>query len=236
MPADKENDDVSALPVTETKPALFKQRDAALDPIVIVANDAFARIRTHRLLFERDWLPFAIGVHHLSMQAWEATGQRTRLDGTPDWTYAPTQAAFRDLIRDLPWEHFFDDNRRSLLSVLRKIGGDRKRFLAWFNELKEDVRERIGYPVTLWRMFEKEVLKLGAQPEQPDHDDECEHDEDGAEVAARTDADRMADLVAANEICRDFCLRLRASVDDGRSALEAGLREDLDHLLDGGMS
>jgi hypothetical protein len=68
-------------------------RDAVLDPKVIAANAAFDRIRTHRLLFRDDWLPFVVGVHHLSLAAWEATGRRTRLNGsTPDWDRDDEQA------------------------------------------------------------------------------------------------------------------------------------------------
>jgi hypothetical protein len=211
-------------------------RDAAVDPVVEAANAAFARIgthrRLHRKLFRRDWLPFCDGVYHVSLAARERTGRRTRLNGKPDWDDDRVQDAFRELIRGLPWEHFFE-GRRTLLSVLRRIGGERERFLRWYDAQDEAVRECVGSPETLWKKFAGEVLKPA-----PDKDDAADSNattdrETATTTAARTDAERMADLVTANETCRDFCLRLRASVNDGSSILQPGLREQLDQLLDG---
>jgi hypothetical protein len=216
-----------------------------LDLVVAAANDAYDRIKTHRKLFRRDWLPFQAGVYYLSIQAWEATGRRTRLDRKPDWTYDLLQVTFRALIRPLPWADYIE-GRRDLLCVLRHIGDERERFMGWYDHPdREEMRERVGHPVTLWKKFASEVLKPAEHnnndepaqhhdDERAEHNnDEYDHNNDGdEEVEARTDADRMADLVAANETCRDFCLKLRASVNDGRSTLEAGLREELDRLLE----
>jgi hypothetical protein len=210
-------------------------RDAAVDPVVEAANAAFARIgthrRLHRKLFRRDWLPFCDGVYHVSLAAWERTGRRTRLDGSPDWDDDRVQDAFRELIRGLPWEHFFE-GRRTLLSVLRRIGGERERFLRWYDAHDEAVRERVGNPETLWKKFAGEVLKPA-----PDKDDAAESDattdkETATTTAARTDAERMADLVTEVATVHAFCVKLRESVKAGRSMLERGLVEELDALLE----
>jgi hypothetical protein len=192
-------------------------RDAVLDPKVIAANAAFDRIRTHRLLFRDDWLPFVVGVHHLSLAAWEATGRRTRLNGsTPDWDYDPLQVEFRRIIRDLPWAGYFD-KRRTLLSVIRHIGGDLDRFLAWFDKPEnEAMRERVGHPETLWNKFKTEVLN----PDRDDSDDDGNDDRDDEqadnarrideqiatirelEARATTDAERIRELEVENERLR----------------------------------
>jgi hypothetical protein len=216
-------------------------RDAPVDPVV-AANSAFQRIEGHRRLFRRDWLPFLDGVYHLSLQAWESAGRRTRLNRKPDWDHDRVQVEFRKAIRGLPWEHYFE-SRRTLLSVLRKIGGDREAFLEWHDDDKRaDKRERAGHPETLWRMFEKEVLRpapAGRQEQRDDAADARADDEPVAEkAAARTDAERMADLVVRNEKWHDIALNwhdfgtmLLDSMNDGRSTLEAHLREKLDDLL-----
>ena len=218
-------------------------RRDSLGPVIAAGNDAFERIKTHRKQFRRDWVPFIECVYILSRRAWEATGRRTRLDGRPDWTYDPIQVEFRKLIRDLPWGGFIQ-GRRDLLSVVRHIGEERERFLAWYDHPgREEMRERVGHPVTLWKKFASEVIKPAEhnnydEPaedhERAEHNnDEDDHNNDSdEEVEARTDAERMADLIAANETCRDFCLGLRTSVNEGRSTLEAGLREELDRLLE----
>ena len=112
-----------------TELTLNIQRDAALDPKVVAANAAFARIgthpRLHRKLFRRDWLPFLDGVYYLSLQAWETAGlPRPR----PQTRLGPRSGAdqFRELIRELPWAGYIQD-RRDLLSVIRHIGGERER-------------------------------------------------------------------------------------------------------------
>ena len=231
-------------------------RDAPVDQIVEAANAAFTRIESHRKLFWRDWLPFLDGVYHLSLQAWERAGRRTRLDGSPDWTEDRVQVEFRRLTAALPWAHFFDGRRRTLLSVLHQIGGDREDFLKWYDDLSEEVRERTGYPEKLWRMFKNEKKKP-----DPDPDDDHNNEQDAAttngstndsandsatepgtaggaaaqptDQGIRTDDDRMAELVAKNERWHDFGLELRTSVDNGESTLKAGLREKLDRLLEG---
>src|SRR5262249_22396688 len=141
-------------------------------PIVAAANVAFARIESHRKLFRGDWLPFLDGVYFLSIQAWVRAGQPTRLDGKPDWTVDGVQTEFRGLIAALPWAHFFDGRRRTLLSVLRQIGGDREDFLKWYDNLSEEVRDRTGYPETLWRMFRNENKNKKPDPEPDDHPNE----------------------------------------------------------------
>ena len=221
----------------------FKGRDDSVDAIVEAANAAFARIKGHRMLFRRDWLPFLDGVYSLSLQAWE----RTELDGTPDWTKDRVQVEFRKLTAALPWAGFFDD-RRTLLSVLRHIGSDRENFLKWYDDLPEKVRERTGYPDTLWGLFKDQKKKPeGAAKKKPhpdtDHNNEqaaanndstTEHNAGGAsdQAGIRTDDDRVAELVAENERWHNFGRALLRSVDSGESTLEAVLREELDRLLE----
>ena len=231
-------------------------RDAPVDPIVEAANAAFTRIESHRKLFRRDWLPFLDGVYHLSLQAWEQAGRPTRLDRRPDWTEDRVQIQFRRLIAALPWAHFFD-NRRTLLSAVRQIGGDREDFLEWYDNLSEEVRERTGYPETLWGMFKNEKKKPDPNTDVRDHNNEqgaantnttndniTEQDteqvnaggvsaEPADQAGIRTDDDRMAELVAKNERWQDFGLELRNSLDSGESTLKTGLREELDRLLEG---
>jgi hypothetical protein len=239
-------------------------RAAPVDPIVVAANSAFERIESHRRLFRRDRLPFLDGVYHLSLQAWESAGRRTKLNGKPDWGHDRVQVEFRKAIRGLPWESYIE-SRRTLLSVLRKIGGERERFLEWYDDDKRaDMRERVGHPETLWGMFEKAVPSLapaGRQEQRDDADDARADDEPVDEKAAastdakatdkaprssvnartltaRTDAERMADLVATNEKWHDIALTWLDfgtmpldSMNDGRSTLESRLREKLDDLL-----
>jgi hypothetical protein len=195
-------------------------------PIVAAANAAFARIERHRKIFRRDWLPFADGVHFVSVAAWETAGRRTRLDGRPDWGDDRVQVAFRRSIEKLPWATYFQ-GRRALLSALRHIGDDRDRFLNWYDDLPEIERERTGYPETLWRMFTRDVLT----PATAEHDDGDDRDDRAA--TARTDADRVAEVILSNERLLGFCARLWESLRGGRSILEASLREDLGALLDG---
>jgi hypothetical protein len=163
-------------------------RDAPVDPIVEAANAAFARVESHRKLFRRDWLPFLDGVYHLSLAAWERAGRRTRLDGKPDWNDDRVQDAFREEIEGLPWEHYFE-GRRTLLSVLRKIGGERARFLRWYDALDEVVRERVGHPETLWGRFDREVLRKSATAAEP----VGEVERDGAETSEEMDNARRMD-------------------------------------------
>ena len=103
-------------------------------------------------------------------------------------------------------------------------------------------RERAGHPETLWRMFKKEVLRPAPAGRQEQRDDAADARADDEPVdekaAARTDAERMADLVVRNEKWHDIALNwhdfgtmLLDSVNDGRSTLEAHLREKLDDLL-----
>jgi hypothetical protein len=231
-------------------------RDAPADPIVVAANNAFERIENHRRLFRRDWLPFLDGVYHLSLQAWKSAGRRTRLNGKPDWGHDRVQVEFRKAIRGLPWEHYFE-SRRTLLSVLRKIGGDRERFLEWYDDNnRADMRECVGHPETLWRMFEKVVPRRAPAGQQEQREDAADSradepvDEKAAArtdakatdeaprssvnaktLSARTDAERMADLVVRNEKWHDFGAMLLDSMNDGRSTLEAPLHEKLDYLL-----
>jgi hypothetical protein len=252
---------MSTLAVQDSAPSMELTsdigRDAPADRIVVDANSAFERIEDHRRLFRRDWLPFLDGVYHLSLQAWKSAGRRTRLNGKPDWDHDRVQVEFRKAIRGLPWERYFE-SRRTLLSVLRKIGGDREAFLEWHDDDKRaDKRERAGHPETLWRMFEKEVLRpapAGRQEQRDDAADARADDEPVDEKAAartdakatdeaprssvnartlsaRTDAERMADLVVRNEKWHDFGTMLLDSMNDGRSTLEAHLREKLDYLL-----
>jgi hypothetical protein len=190
------------------------------------ANAAFARIKNHRKLFRRDWLPFADGVHFVSLIAWETAGRRRGLDERPDWGDDRVQVAFRRAIEDLPWATYFE-SRRALLSALRHIGDERDRFLTWYDKLPEIERDRTGYPETLWRMFAREVLSPA--PAEHDHGD----NRDDKAATARTDADRIADVIGSNGRLLAFCARLRESLRGGRSILEAPLREDLDALLDG---
>ena len=162
-------------------------RDAHIDAIVEAANAAFARVESHRKLFRRDWLPFLDGVYHLSLAAWERTDRRIRLDGEPDWDDDRVQVAFREVIEDLPWGRYFE-GRRTLLSVLRKIGGERERFLGWYDALDEAVRERVGHPETLWRRFDREVLKPAADAERAG-----EIERDDAETGEQADNARRMD-------------------------------------------
>jgi hypothetical protein len=226
-----------------------KGRDAPVDPKVVEAtNAAFGRIKGHRMLFRRDWLPFLDGVYHLYLCAWERTG----LNGTPDWTKDRVQAEFRKLTADLPWERFFD-TRRTLLSVLRHIGGDREDFLKWYDHLSEEVREGTGYPATLWAMFKDQKKpdpdanhnpKRGAAKKKPDAD--TNHNTEGGaanndsttdsatehgNAGGATDQAGIQTDDANNRGWRDFGLQLRTSVDSGDSTLTAGLREELDRLL-----
>src|SRR5262249_21793059 len=165
-------------------------RDAPVDPIVEAANVAFARIEGHRKLFRRDWLPFLDGVYLLSLRAWERAGQPTRLDGRPDWTDDRVPIEFRRLTADLPWGRFFD-RRRTLLSALRQIGGDRDDFLKWYDGRSEEARERTGYPETLWRKFKSEKKK-------PDPDTDDDHNNEKKKPDPSTDDDPNKEQGATN--------------------------------------
>ena len=207
--------------------ALFKQRNDG-DRVVALANEAYERIESHRKLFRRDWLPFLDGVYHLSIKAWEIAGSRKNPDGTPDWTYHRVQLEFRKTIQGLPWANYFD-TRRDLLTTLRQIGGNRERFLQWYDDnLSEAQREKVGYPRTLWRMFERDLLK----PKSKNTEVGAELKDEAGEQA-RDDADRMSDLVDRDQRWQDFGERLRQSLTSGSSNLEPGLREELDSLLEG---
>jgi hypothetical protein len=88
--------------------------------------------------------------------------------------------------------------------VVRHIGEERERFLAWYDHPgREEMRDRVGHPVTLWKKFASEVIKAAEhnnydEPaedhERPEHNnDEDDHNNNGDEkVEARTDAERMA--------------------------------------------
>jgi hypothetical protein len=149
--------------------------------VVLDANAAFERIREHKLLFRRDWLPFIDGVNHVSTQALllaqtrSNSGTTITVDGKPDWTNPLVQAAFRELTQDMPWRDYFTINhRRSLLQVIRQIGAERDEFLAWYDALPEKNREQWGHPRTLWRKYEtRPKPEHAAEPEgkhEPEQD------------------------------------------------------------------
>ena len=200
-----------------------------VDHLVVEANEAFTRIEKHRKLFRQDWLPFLDGVYHLSRIAWERTGRHQTLDGKPDWTYDPVQVAFRKLTKDLSWARYFD-SRRTLLSVLRNIGGDRERFLAWYDGLKESVRELIGSPGVLWEMFKKQ-MPAAADVEDDDHDQNHNHNNNRSAANTNTANDSINDSTN-DSTTEQHTERVKARSAASKAANQAKIRYDEDCITE----
>jgi hypothetical protein len=169
------------------------ERPAESEASVMEAgNAAFQRLKEHRKLFRRDWVPFSKAVILLSDQAWEHNGQPETLDGRRDWTSIRVQDAFNRFIDNLPWSDYFT-NRTKLLSAIRSIGSEPGgldeggAFLKWFDELPEDKRDIIGHPETLWQLYQKhkkaepkagDPPKPNGDPPYPNDDADDDDDDD----------------------------------------------------------
>lgn len=162
---------------TEAPPMTDKPRGFAEHTDLDVINKAFERIQNHRKLFRRDWLPFIEGVYGLSVEAWEKGDKPLKLDGKPDWANCHVQEAFRALTWRQPWVAYFK-TRRSLLQDIRAIGEAADYFLVWYDGLPEETREKVGYPETLWRMYEKrqKAKPTGDDPKPTGDDDQGQPD------------------------------------------------------------
>jgi hypothetical protein len=166
---------------------------ADFDALKRRADDAAVFLQANEFQFEPYWLPVITLTWEYTKQAWEAAGEPTNLDGTPNYNSKPMQQKFsRLLLMNHPsWEGWWMERRHdSLRSDCRAIGEHLAAVVEWYRTQPEERRPELNYPRIVWREFVRAKLRPTPEKRPTKHEEEL-HDleQQHAETVAAKDAE-----------------------------------------------